>query len=62
MWLEARHGDFLDGIGFMRCLGRRDDGGVSDEREVDARIWDEVGLKFSKIDIEGAIEAERCSD
>ena len=62
VWLKTRHGDFLNGIGFMLCLGRRDDGCVSDEREVDARIRDEVGLKFSEIDIEGAIEAKRCSD
>ena len=46
----------------MLCLGCRDNRCVGDQREVDARIWDEVGLKFSKIDVEGTVEAEGCSD
>ena len=36
--LEARVGDLLDGVGLVRRLGSRDDGGVRDEWEVDARV------------------------
>lgn len=60
--LEAGHGDFLDGVCFVGGLGGADDGGVGDEREVDARVGDEVGLKLVQVDVEGAVEAERGGD
>jgi hypothetical protein len=40
-------------------LGGRDDGRVGDEREVDTRVGDQVGLELVQIDVERAIETER---
>jgi hypothetical protein len=60
--LEARHGDLLDRVGFVGCLGSRDNWGVSDEREMDARVWNQVGLELVEINVEGAIKTERGSD
>ena len=45
----------------VRLLGR-DDGRVRAEREVDARIRDEVRLELRQVDVEGAVEAERGRD
>ena len=59
---EAGHRDLLHGIGFMRCLGSRDNGRVGDQGKVDAGIRDQVSLKFVQVDVEGSIEAERGSD
>lgn len=60
--LEARHGDLLDRVGLMRSLSSRDDWRVGDEREMNSRIWDKVGLELSQVNVEGAIEAERGSN
>jgi hypothetical protein len=60
--LEARHGHLLDRVGLVGGLGSRDDGRVRNEREVDARVRDQVGLELVKIDVERAIEAERRGD
>jgi len=60
--LEARHGDFLGGVGLVRCLCSRDNRSIGDKREVDARVWDEVGLELVQIDVEGAVETERRGD
>jgi hypothetical protein len=43
-------------------FGSRDNWRVSNKREMDARIWDQVGLELVKIDIEGPIETEGGSD
>jgi hypothetical protein len=44
------------------CLSCRNDWSVGDEWEVNARIRNEIGLEFGKIDIEGTIKAEGGSD
>ena len=54
--LEAGHGDFLNRVRFMGGLSGRDHGGVCDKGEMDARVWDEIGLKLGKVNIEGTIE------
>jgi hypothetical protein len=59
---EAGHGYFLDGVGLVGCLGSRDYRSVGDEREVDTRIRDQVGLEFVEINVERTIEAERSGD
>ena len=60
--LEAGHGHLLDRVGLVSGLGGRDNRSVCHEREVDARIGNQVGLELVKIDVERAIEAERGSD
>jgi hypothetical protein len=60
--LEAGHGHLLDRVGLMSGLGGRDDGGIGHQREVDARIWDQVGLELVQIDVQRTVEAERGSD
>jgi len=40
----------------------RDDRRVRGKHEVDARVRHEVGLELSDIDVEGAVEAKRCSE
>jgi len=46
----------------VRCLGSRDYRSVGDEREVNAGVWDEVGLELVQVDVEGAVETERRGD
>ena len=46
----------------MGCFGSGDDWRVGNEREVDTGIWDQVGLEFVEIDVEGSIEAEGSGD
>lgn len=60
--LEAGVGDLLDRVRLMGGLGRRDDGGVGHEREVDTGVGYQVGLELIEIDVEGTIETERGSD
>ena len=38
--LEARHGDLLNRVGLVGCLGSGDDWSVGNEREVDTGVWD----------------------
>lgn len=46
----------------MSSLGCRDDWCVSDKREVDAWVWDQVGLELVEIDVQRSIEAEGGSN
>jgi hypothetical protein len=46
----------------MRSFGSRNNWGVGHEREVDTWVWHKIGLELRKIDVEGAIEAERGGD
>jgi len=57
--LEAGHGHLLDRVGLVGSLGGRDDGRVGNEREVDTRVRDQVGLELVQVDVERAVEAER---
>ena len=60
--LEAGARDLRDGVGFVRGFGSRDHRSVGNKREVDARIWHEVGLELVQVDIERAIETEGGGD
>lgn len=60
--LEARHGHLLDGVGLVGSLGGRDDGRVGDQREVDTRVWHQVGLELVQVDVQGAIETQGSGD
>jgi len=60
--LEARHGDLLDRVGFMGCLGSRHNRGVGDKGEMDARVWDKVGLELVQINVQRPIESKRGGD
>ena len=60
--LEARHADLLDTVGLVGSLGCGDDWRVGDQREVDARVWDQVGLEFVEVDVQRTVEAERGGD
>jgi hypothetical protein len=60
--LEARHGDVLDGVGFVRGFVGRDDRRVGHQREVDTGVGNKVGLEFVQINVEGAIETQRSGD
>jgi len=62
VWLEAGHRDFLGGICLVGSLSGRDNGSVRNQGEVDARIWDEIGLELVEINIEGAVETEGGCD
>lgn len=62
MRLEAGHGDLVDRVGLVGSLGGRHDRGISNEREVDTGIGDEVSLELIEIDVQGAVEAERSRD
>jgi hypothetical protein len=58
VWLEAGHGDLLDGVGFVGCLGSGYNWGVCDQREMDTWVWNQIRLKFIKIDVKGTVKSE----
>jgi hypothetical protein len=60
--LEAGHGHLLNRVGLVGGLGGRDNGRIGDEREVDTRVGDQVGLELVQVDVERAVEAERRGD
>jgi len=60
--LKASHGHLLDSVGLMGGLGGRDNGRVSDQREVDTRVGNQVGLELVQVDVERAIETQRGGD
>lgn len=60
--LEARHGDVLNRVGFVRGLFGGDDRRVSNQREVNTGVGDQVGLKFVEINVQGAIETQGSGD
>jgi hypothetical protein len=43
-------------------LGRGDDRGVADERVVNSRVGNQVGLELVEIDVEGTVKSERGGD
>lgn len=60
--LEAGHGHLLDGVGLVGSLGSRDDRSIGDQREVDTRVGDQVGLELVQINVEGTIETQGGGD
>lgn len=56
--LEAGVGDLHDRVGLVCGLGGGDDGSIGDEREVDTRVGDQVGLELVQVDVEGTVESE----
>jgi hypothetical protein len=59
--LESGVGDFSNGELFVVGLLSGDDGGIRREHEVDSWVWDQVGLEFGNIDVQGSIESQRGS-
>ena len=45
-------------VGFLG----RDDGGVRHQRKVNPGIWHQVGLELGQVNVESAIETQRCRD
>jgi hypothetical protein len=60
--LEAGHGHLHDRVGLVRCLGGGYDRGVSNQREVNTGIGDQVGLELVQIDVERTVESEGGGD
>lgn len=60
--LEAGHGDLLHGVGLVGGLGSGDDRSVGNQREVDTRVRDKVGLELVQVNVEGTVEAEGGGD
>ena len=54
--------DIVDGHGLVRGLVGRENGRVSDEGEVDARVRHQVGLELGQVDVESAVEPQRRRD
>lgn len=57
--LEGKVADLKALVG---ALLSRDDGRITDERVVDARVGHKVGLELVQINVEGTIEAQRRGD
>jgi len=60
--LKGGVGDFSNGELFMVGFLGGDDWSIGGEREMDTWVWYQVGLEFSKIDVEGTIKSEGGSD
>merc|ERR1719158_1026530 len=58
-WLKTGIGDLSDGELLVVCLLSRDDWCIACQHEVNTRIWHQVGLKLSDINIQRTIEAKR---
>lgn len=52
----------MDLEALMRTLGGRYDGCVADQRVVDTRVRDQVGLELVQIDVQRTIESQRRGD
>merc|ERR1719213_675178 len=57
-WLKAGIGDISDGELLVVCLLSRDDWCVACQHEVNTRIWHQIGLKLSDINVQCTIEAK----
>lgn len=60
--LEAGHGDLVDRVGLVEGLGRRDDGSICNQGEVNTGVWHKIGLELVQVDVEGTVETERGGD
>ena len=60
--LKAGIGDLGHGQLLMVGLLSRDDGSISGQREVDARVGHQVGLELSQVHVQGAIKTQGSSD
>merc|ERR1719391_1678623 len=60
--LEARIGDLCYAQRLMIGFLCRDDRSVGHQREVNPRIWDQIGLKFIQVHVQSSIKAEGGSD
>lgn len=58
--LEGRVGDLSNGHLLVESLFSRHDGRISNQRKVNPRVWHKIGLEFGEIDVERAIESQRC--
>ena len=61
-WLEAGVGDLGNSQLLVVCLLCRDDRSVSCQREVDSRVWHQVGLELSQVNVQSTVESERRGD
>lgn len=57
-WLEDGAGDISNRQRFVHGLFGADDRSVRGQHEMDARVRDQVGLKFGDINVQGTIETE----
>ena len=60
--LKASVGDLGDCQLLVVCLLGRDDRSIGGQGEVDSRVWHQVGLELSQVDVQGTVESERCGD
>jgi len=58
---EGRVGDFSNWQLFVVCLFSWDNWGIRWKHEMDSRIWDQVGLEFSNVHIQGSVKSEGSS-
>jgi hypothetical protein len=55
-------GKVADLEALVRALLRRDDRGVADERVVNTRVWDQVGLELVQVDVESSVKTQTGGD
>jgi hypothetical protein len=55
-------GKVVDLEALVGALAGRDDRGIADERVVDTRVRDQVGLELVEIDVERTVEPKRRGD
>ena len=60
--LEAGHRNLLDRVRFVGSLGSRDNWGISNKGEMNARVGDQVGLELVEVNIKRTVESEGGGD
>ena len=61
-WLEASVGDVSNGHLLMVSFFGGDDRSIGNKWEMDTRVRDQIGLEFSQINVQSAIETKRSRD
>jgi hypothetical protein len=60
--LEASVGDFSHAQLLMISLLSGDDRCIGSEREMNPRVWHQVGLELSQVNVQSTVESERSCD
>ena len=61
-WLKTSIGDFSNTQLFMVCFLSRNNWSVGHKRKVNSWVWYQIGLEFSKINVQSTIKSKRSGN